>query len=188
MTALACAGVRCAFALLLVACAAFGERLPIRAYNTADGLPSDGINAITRDSRGFLWFATDEGLARFNGYEFSTYGRANGLPRDSIADFLETRSGAYWAATSDGLAKFESDGPAAKKFTVYRPPTPDGRHIHVLFEDRRSRLWCGTDAGLFRLVAPETPGDEWRFEAVSLLAGRDQRVISMLKTAAGTSG
>ena len=88
-----------ACALVLAAAltpAALCERLPIRAYSTADGLSSDHINAIARDSRGFLWFTTDEGLARFNGYEFNTYGRPNGLPSDAISDFLETRSGVYW--------------------------------------------------------------------------------------------
>jgi len=50
------------------------ERLPLKTYTTADGLGHNSIN-IVRDSRGFLWFCTFEGLSSFDGYTFTTYGR-----------------------------------------------------------------------------------------------------------------
>ena len=50
------------------------ERLPIRTYATADGLAHNIVNRIVRDSRGFLWFCTAEGLSRFDGYRFTTFG------------------------------------------------------------------------------------------------------------------
>lgn len=40
---------------------AVAERLPVRLYTTADGLAQNAVNRIARDSRGFLWFCTDEG-------------------------------------------------------------------------------------------------------------------------------
>src|SRR5262249_29298132 len=78
------------------------ERLPIKTYTTADGLARDYITRIVRDSRGFLWIGTSEGLSRFDGYQFTTYTRADGLPHHSVRDVLETRSGQYWIATGDG--------------------------------------------------------------------------------------
>ena len=57
-----------AFSLLLFCISEAGaERLPLKAYTTADGLPNNAINKIVPDSRGFLWFCTDEGLSRFDG-------------------------------------------------------------------------------------------------------------------------
>jgi streptogramin lyase len=50
------------------------ERLPVKIYTTADGLGHNSVNRIVRDSRGFLWFCTLEGLSRFDGYSFTTYG------------------------------------------------------------------------------------------------------------------
>jgi len=50
------------------------ERLPIKTYTTADGLPHDHINRIVQDSKGFIWLCTGEGLSRFDGYKFTTYG------------------------------------------------------------------------------------------------------------------
>jgi ligand-binding sensor domain-containing protein len=55
------------------------EHLPIKTYTTADGLPRDAINRIARDSHGFLWFCTGDGLSRFDGYEFKTYGTEQGF-------------------------------------------------------------------------------------------------------------
>ena len=56
------------------------ERLPVRVYSTADGLPSNQTTCVKRDSRGFLWFCTVEGLSRFDGYTFTNYGVDQGLP------------------------------------------------------------------------------------------------------------
>src|SRR5215471_20791727 len=86
------------------------ERLPIRVYTTADGLPRDQINRIVRDSHGFLWFCTAEGLSRFDGYRFTTYTTAHGLPSRDVLDLLETRDGVYWVATGDGLCRFNPQG------------------------------------------------------------------------------
>src|SRR5882724_2850570 len=97
---------------LLCFSATFGtaEQLPLKLYSTADGLARDGINRIVKDSRGFLWFATHEGLSRFDGYQFTNYTADQGLPQGSINDLLETRSGDFWIATSDGVAHLNPRG------------------------------------------------------------------------------
>src|SRR5215813_8113180 len=75
------------------------EQLPIRTYTTSDGLPADNVNRIVRDSRGFLWFCTEEGLSRFDGYQFVSYTADQGLPDRRVTDLLEARDGNYWVAT-----------------------------------------------------------------------------------------
>jgi ligand-binding sensor domain-containing protein len=74
------------------------EQLPVVSFTTADGLAHNHIKNIRQDSRGFLWFATDEGLSRFDGYKFYNYRPADGLPHPWVNDFLETRDGEYWVA------------------------------------------------------------------------------------------
>lgn len=49
------------------------ERLPMRLYTTEDGLWSDILNYMMRDSRGFIWLCTRDGLSRFDGYRFTNY-------------------------------------------------------------------------------------------------------------------
>lgn len=78
-------------ALLAISSLTRAERLPIKTYTTVDGLAHNNINKIVRDSRGFLWFCTGDGLSRFDGYTFTNYGTEQGLPHREVNDFLETR-------------------------------------------------------------------------------------------------
>src|SRR5438552_15007795 len=89
--------------LLVIPDATQAERLPIRTYTVADGLANNTINKIVRDSRGFLWFCTADGISRFDGYEFRSFGTNEGLPHPYVNDLVETRSGEYWIATNGGL-------------------------------------------------------------------------------------
>lgn len=95
-------GVSALAAFLALSLSARAEQLPVRTYTTDDGLPSNHINRIVRDSRGFLWFCTRDGVSRFDGYQFTNFGRDQGLPGGD-QDLLETRSGEYWIATGDGV-------------------------------------------------------------------------------------
>jgi ligand-binding sensor domain-containing protein len=149
--------------LLIVLQTVKGERLPIKTYTSADGLAHNVVNRVDRDSRGFLWFCTREGLSRFDGYSFTNYGIEQGLPSAIVNDLLETREGDYWVATAAGLCRFNPLGrpqPTTNNpgdtpnpmFTVYYPDE-DARSkvILSLFQDRAGVIWCGTGNGLYRL-------------------------------------
>ncbi|HTM24670.1 MAG TPA: two-component regulator propeller domain-containing protein [Vicinamibacterales bacterium] len=130
------------------------QHLPVRTYTTADGLAHNLIFRIVRDSRGYLWFCTREGLSRFDGYRFTNYTGDQGL-RGDVTDFVETRSHAYWIATVDGLYRFNPDNsrsrnPAGPMFAAYHPSAP-ARFITKLYEDRQGTLWVGTSAGVYTL-------------------------------------
>ena len=167
---------------LFLASAAIGkaERLPIKTYTTADGLANNAVNRIVRDSRGFLWFCTDEGLSRFDGYSFTNYGIEQGLPSAFVIDLVETREGVYWVATGGGLCRFNPLGkpqasignagetqnaPGNAMFAVYFPgEDARSRHVLSLLQDRTGAIWCGTRSGLYRV---ET-ADEVKFASVEL--------------------
>src|SRR6267142_6464337 len=90
------------------------EHLPLKTYTIADGLAHDLINRIKRDSHGYLWFCTREGLSRFDGYTFTNYAKGQGLPGRDVNDLLETRDGVYWVATDVGVYRFNPTGSAAQ--------------------------------------------------------------------------
>ncbi|MGE5833012.1 MAG: two-component regulator propeller domain-containing protein, partial [Acidobacteriota bacterium] len=141
------------------------ERLPIKAYTTADGLGHNVVNRIVRDSRGFMWFATNDGLSRFDGYGFTNYSVEQGLPHRRVMDFLEAANGEFWVATHGGLVRFTpaaaaspaivlaNDATTTPMFTVVRPDgsDPDARIVTALRQTRDGTIWCGTRRGLFRL-------------------------------------
>jgi ligand-binding sensor domain-containing protein/two-component sensor histidine kinase len=132
------------FALLACLCPLKADQLPARAYTTADGLPVNRMNDILADRLGFLWFASEEGLTRFDGYQFQTFGTADGLPSKAITALLQDHDGTYWLGTHKGLCHFDGS-----TFKLY--PFPQPNVVNVLFQDRRGRIWCGSINGLFVL-------------------------------------
>ena len=157
-----------------------GERLAVKVYTMADGLPRNAVGRMKRDSHGFLWFCTAEGLSRFDGYTFTNYGVEQGLPTGLVTDFLESRSGEYWVATGDGLCRFNPRASASSRegrrqekrqvsrrpmFEVFRPGSDENaRVITAIVEDRDSSIWLGTQDGLYRF----TPGAGQHFHFIDL--------------------
>ena len=76
-------------------------------WNQQQGLPQDTITTISQTTDGYLWLGTDEGLARFDGYEFVMFTSAKGeLPANSIKALAAGPDGSLWIGTSSGLAQF----------------------------------------------------------------------------------
>lgn len=65
-------------------------------YSTKEGLPSNHIYTIVQDVKGFVWFLTDKGMARYNGKEFKTFTTKNGLPINDVWDAYPTPDGKVW--------------------------------------------------------------------------------------------
>ncbi len=94
------------------------------------GLPQDTIRAIAQTTDGYLWLGTDEGLVRFDGYDFHLFDKANGdLPANSIIALEATMDGGLWIGTSNGLTRY-SNG----RFRTFT--TKDG-----LADDAISQIW-----------------------------------------------
>ena len=162
-----------------------GAQLPLRRYTTADGLANNAVYSIVSDARGFLWFATGEGLSRFDGFGFANQTESTGLPHGIINQMIIGRHGNYWLATEGGLVRFRPDLPPSNpdRMAVIRP---NGKaktaEILALLEDRNGKLWCGTDAGLYAIedtasrtselveVRAGLPGVSWGDSEVSTLA------------------
>ena len=178
--------------LLLLAHGLHAERLPVRLYTTADGLPGISIHRIVPDSKGFLWFCTNEGLARFDQYDFVNYGKAHGFTDPNIYDLLETRGGDYWVGTAAGLYLLTR---STSRFALHSTPgPPDSRWINTLKEDPSGVIWVGTRAGLFRLrpmpAANTSAPKQWSFERHQLPSqidktGRGEWVTAILRDRGG---
>ena len=89
-------------------------------YSTKDGLPSNSIYRVVLDNHGFLWIATDNGIAKFDGKNFKTYTTAHGLPDNEITDiFIDSnhriwvtpfrRTTAYYNPLKDRFENEDSD-------------------------------------------------------------------------------
>lgn len=65
-------------------------------FGVDEGLPSSEVYDIYQDREGYMWFATDKGLSRYNGYEFENFTTKNGLPDNTILDFYPQPNGQIW--------------------------------------------------------------------------------------------
>jgi ligand-binding sensor domain-containing protein len=153
--------------LALAAVAAFADQLPIHSYTSADGLAGNTIDRILRDSRGYLWFCTREGLSRFDGYQFRNFGLDQGLP-PSDSDLIESPAGDFWVATGDGVVHFRP-AEANPHFTIYRPDGAAERRFQALARDPDGGIWAGAPTGLYRLDPPQLPATrDWRLHRVEI--------------------
>ena len=92
-----------------------GQTVYTKNFTIEDGLPSNIVRAVFKDSRGIMWIGTGAGLCRFNGREFKVYNSSNGLGAENIFDITEDNQGNLWiGAMGEGISKFDGI-----KFTNY---------------------------------------------------------------------
>lgn len=175
-----------AIVALLTICPVEAARLPVRIYGTEQGLANDVVNKIYRDSRGFLWFCTEEGLSRFDGSRFKNYTLAHGLPHRNVNDFLETNDGRYLIATSGGLVLMdpfgkpvpwnllagapESAGDARRLFTNHLVPeaaadSKVSKSVLSLTKDASGAVYAVAAPGAYRV---DLNGQQVTFERIAI--------------------
>jgi ligand-binding sensor domain-containing protein len=94
-------------ATVLAATQSWPSTFPAKHYTTADGLARDSVHCIIRDRNSYLWFATGEGISRFDGYGFTNYRVIDGLPDRDVRAIVEARDGSFLVATGGGAARFD---------------------------------------------------------------------------------
>jgi len=84
-------------------------------YTVNDGLPSNIVHSIMKDSRGILWIGTGGGLCRFDGTVFQVYNSTHGLVGDNVYSIAEDKNGDLWiGCMAAGISRFNG-----KKFYNY---------------------------------------------------------------------
>ncbi len=128
------------------------ERLPVKIYTSADGLGSSFVDYLMRDSRGFMWFCTRDGLSRFDGSSFVTYQIGDKASPPGIERIFEARNGTYWITTTGGLYRFNPNALSSRKVTEGRRPILNAEFVNnrrgYFYEDHQGNLWYGGD-GLY---------------------------------------
>ncbi len=93
-----------------------------RELNNANSLTNNFVRAMYCDKSGIVWFATEEGLDRFDPstQRFTAYTERDGLPSDFLYGILADRGGNLWISTNSGLSKFTENNPHGMQFRNYR--------------------------------------------------------------------
>ncbi|MEW6509906.1 MAG: two-component regulator propeller domain-containing protein [Bacteroidota bacterium] len=145
--------------LLFISSPLFSQTKSIKQYvhqifTAEQGLPQNSASQIIQTRDGYIWFATQEGVARFDGMEFTVYDRTNTkeLPSSWMVRLKEDSSGAIWmrpVGFGQGITRL-----ANGNFTHFDTSNGLPNGTPTTWEvDRRGAMWIGTQGGLWEFFA-----------------------------------
>jgi signal transduction histidine kinase/ligand-binding sensor domain-containing protein len=144
------------FILFLLSAVLYAQKNNIRfkRISTEQELSQVTIHCILQDRRGFMWFGTQDGLNRYDGYEFKIYrhkpGDSTTISDGYVMSIYEDKMGILWIGTHDGgLNKFD---PKTESFIHYKhhkdgPNSLSHNDVRAIYEDTSGILWIGTYGG-----------------------------------------
>ena len=118
------------------------------------GLAQESVLAIAQDRQGYMWFGSQSGLSRYDGYRMVVYKNIEGdktsLADNWVGELHVDDKGQLWVGTDNGLDRFDA---ASQTFTHYVPQEKSkrgngNRHIHAILDDGAGGFWIATSDGL----------------------------------------
>ena len=88
---------------------AYAQEYIYKHFGVNDGLPSSEVYKIYQDKGGYIWFATDKGLSRYNGYVFENFNTSDGLTGNVVLQFYPQSNGQIWCYTYHNKSLFYFD-------------------------------------------------------------------------------
>lgn len=130
--------------------------LALKQLNAKNGLPAGFINAVTQDNDGYIWIASNVGIARYDGKKYKKYihnpNDINSITNNDVTDILEDDIGRLWLGTKNGLDRLSKD---RSTITHFRNNENDDKSLSndrviSLSQDTKGRIWVATNEGLNR--------------------------------------
>lgn len=113
-------------------------------YTMHDGLPSSEVYDVLQDREGFMWLATDRGIAQFDGYEFVTFSREEGLSSNVVFELYEDFKGRIWYLPNNGKLGFFENGKIHSYPYQDRLPKMDHLYFNSFHIDSLENIYMGT--------------------------------------------
>lgn len=135
--------------------------LRFQYYTTDDGLAQNTVDCIFRDSKGFMWFGTWNGLCRYDGYNFKTFQKEESflsLPNNFVRSVCEDSIGNLWIGTAGGLGVYNLHD---EKFYLPQELQSVSNDLAVtdVVCDGNGDIWVGAENGkLIRISINNTEG------------------------------
>lgn len=129
------------------------KHLNFKRITINEGLSQNTVFCIIQDNTGFIWIGTEDGLNKYDGYEFTVYKHENhnqkSLTHSQVNAIVEDERGNFWVGTSDGLNLFNKH---TETFSRIQSKNADengsSNFITSLYYDSHQNLWVGTYDGL----------------------------------------
>ncbi|QOY95781.1 response regulator [Massilia sp. UMI-21] len=159
--------------------------------SVAEGLAQETVLAVAQDRDGFMWFGTQNGLSRYDGYRVINYRTVPGKPRSLSNSWVRVlhldRHGRLWLGTDGGLNLYD---PVTQSFTLFVPEETarrgnGNRHISAIVGDGRDGLWIGTNDGLQHFDTVLRRFTTWHHERGNEASLSDDNVNALALDGAG---
>ena len=150
----------------------YTQNISFRHLTVENGLSNNDVNTLIQDRNGFIWFGTEDGLNRYDGYNFKVYRHdpsdSNSLSNNSIWAMLEDKEGNIWIGAKDG--KVNIFNPITEK-VIRISPQPilkDWNSITALYEDNTGNIWIGTrSTGVYKYNPESKDFSHWNYDTLS---------------------
>ncbi len=156
------------------------------------GLAQESVLAVAQDGDGFMWFGSQGGLSRFDGYRVINYRNATGDARSLVNNWVRVLhidpKGRMWIGTDGGLDLFD---PATRSFRHYRPGEAQrngngNRRIRTIVDDGHGALWLGTGDGLQHFDPASGAFQAWHHDSANPASLADDQIGALALDRAGT--
>ncbi len=141
------------FLFMIAAVACSQEHISFKRLGINEGLSQNSVFCMLQDHNGFIWIGTEDGLNKYDGYEFTIYKHRikdkNSLSHSQVNALQEDRGHNIWIGTSAGLTIFSTE---KEKFTQFKIPEDStdetADYISTLAQDPAGNIWIGSNGGL----------------------------------------
>lgn len=126
------------------------KNLIFNNINIEQGISQSTIEAIFQDSEGYLWLGTNDGLNRYNGYEFKTYNYEeyqNSISHNGITDITEDKYGNIWVNTVSGVNKINKKTEKISNYTELNGKIKEDSTTEIIVT-KDNNILVGTYEGL----------------------------------------
>ena len=135
--------------------AADSQRQSMR-FNHLNDYTHGTPRAITRDSYGFLWIGTNDGLLKYDGYKYTKFtpdDSINSISGRVVRDILYDTDGNLWIGTTNGLDRYDYI-----KNTFTHINLGEGLYIYDIYESTNGDIWVATRSGLYLINGDQVVG------------------------------
>ncbi|MET0268381.1 MAG: two-component regulator propeller domain-containing protein, partial [Duganella sp.] len=165
--------------------------LRFEQFSVEHGLAQETVLAIAQDKQGFMWFGTQAGLTRFDGYRSITFKSAVSDPRSLADNWVRVLhldpSGQLWVGTDGGLDRYDS---ATRSFSHFVPQEPSqrgngNRHVRAIIDDGKGGLWLATADGLHHFDPASGRFRSWHHDPARRGSLANDQVNALARDGAG---
>ncbi len=152
-------------ALLILLCPALFRVFPqtaeiqVERISVQQGLPDHSINTIMQDNHGFIWIGSNNGIYKYDGYNFTFFrdhpGRNDLPPFKSVYKIQQDKYGFLWIISDAGITVFDQE---KEKSVLLYPSSIDSLNVNYnlnpdLLIDMENRIWASSRAGLMKITS-----------------------------------